>query len=323
MTTTTRERPVTRPAAHGPQTIATPRRPRFRLTDSRFALLLMLPAAAFLAAFVAWPLVQFVYNSFFKYNPIAGSPHTFVGFRNYVQALTSADFGNSALRTVAYTLIVVTLEFVLGLTVALLFSGLGNRSRIFRTIFLYPLMIAPIVAGLLWRFLLIDNSGIINQLLYEAHIISSPNQIQWLSDPNIALFSVALPDVWLTTSFITLVLFAGLQNVPGDIIEAARLDGARYPTLLARIILPQLRPVIAVALIVRGVDAARAFDVIVVQTNGGPQNSTNVLSLLVYNTQIANGNPGLASAMGTIYLIAMMAIAIIAVVTIWRPGSEN
>ena len=139
-------------------------------------------------------------------------------------------------------------------------------------------MIAPIVAGLLWRFLLIDNSGIVNQLLYEAHIISSPNQIQWLSDPNIALFSVALPDIWLTTSFISLVLFAGLQNVPGEIIEAARIDGARYPTLLFRIILPLLRPVIAVALIVRGVDAARAFDTIVVQTNGGPQNSTNVLS---------------------------------------------
>ena len=144
-----------------------------------------------------------------------------------------------------------------------------------------------------------------------------------MSNPDIALFSVALPDIWLTTSFISLVLFAGLQNVPGEIIEAARIDGARYPTLLLRIILPLLRPVIAVALIVRGVDAARAFDTIVVQTNGGPENSTNVLSLLVYNTQIANGNPGLASAMGTIYLIAMMIVAIIAVLTIWRPGSDH
>jgi multiple sugar transport system permease protein len=327
MTATTPERPVTRPAAPGRPPAAAPSAPqarkRFRLNDGRFALLLMLPAALFLAAFVAWPLIQFVGNSFFHYNPIAGSPRTFVGFSNYTRALSSPDFANSAGRTVAYTALVVTLEFVLGLTVALLFSGLGNRSRIFRTIFLYPLMIAPIVAGLLWRFLLIDNSGIVNQLLYEAHIISSPNQIQWLSNPDIALFSVALPDIWLTTSFISLVLFAGLQNVPGEIIEAARIDGARYPTLLLRIILPLLRPVIAVALIVRGVDAARAFDTIVVQTNGGPENSTNVLSLLVYNTQIANGNPGLASAMGTIYLIAMMIVAIIAVLTIWRPGSDH
>jgi multiple sugar transport system permease protein len=284
---------------------------------------MMLPAAAFLAVFVAWPLAQFVGNSFFRYQPIGNGPHTFVGLANYVEALTSPAFANSAWRTVAYTIIVVFFEFALGLIVALLFSALGNKSRVFRTIFLYPLMIAPIVAGLLWRFLLIDNSGIVNQLLFEAHLTSVPDQIQWLSDPNIALLSVALPDIWLTTSFISLVLFAGLQNIPGDIIEAARIDGARYPTLLLRIVIPLLRPVIAVALIVRGVDAARAFDVIVVQTNGGPQNSTETMSLLVYNTQISDGNPGLASAMGTIYLVAMMIVAVIAVLAIWRPGSDN
>ena len=119
-------------------------------------------------------------------------------------------------------------------------------------------MIAPVVAGLLWRFLLIDNFGIVNQLLFEWGLIESPDQIQWLSDPDIALFSVALPDIWLTTSFITLVLFAGLQNIPGDVVEAARIDGANYWRLLVSVIIPLLRPVIAVALIVRGIDAARA-----------------------------------------------------------------
>jgi multiple sugar transport system permease protein len=114
-----------------------------------------------------------------------------------------------------------------------------------------------------------------------------------------------------------------LQNIPGDVLEAARLDGARYPTMLFRIVIPLLRPVIAVALIIRGVDAARAFDTIVVMTDGGPQSSTQVLSLLVYNTQIQNGQPGLASAMGTIYLVAMLVVAIVAVLTIWRPGSDS
>ncbi|WP_458933149.1 carbohydrate ABC transporter permease, partial [Enterococcus faecium] len=83
--------------------------------------------------------------------------------------------------------------------------------------------IAPVVAGLLWRFLLIDNFGIVNELLTRVGILSDPGQIAWLSDPRIALFSVAVPDIWLTTSFITLVLFAGLQNIPGDVIEAARI----------------------------------------------------------------------------------------------------
>ncbi|MDQ4502862.1 sugar ABC transporter permease [Sinomonas sp. ASV322] len=283
----------------------------------------MLPAGAFLAVFIGWPLLQFVIDGFFKIAPIAGGPREFVGFGNYVRLFQDADFIDAAWRTVLYAVIVVTLEFVLGLAVALLFSALGNASRVFRTVFLYPLMIAPIVAGLLWRFLLIDNFGIVNELFTRVGVLHSSTDIQWLSNPNIALFSVAIPDIWLTTSFITLVLFAGLQNIPGDLIEAARIDGARYSTILFRILLPLLRPVIAVALIVRGIDAARAFDVILIQTNGGPQSSTETLSLLIYRTMVRFGDPGLASAMGTVYLIAMLAVAVAAILSIWRPGSEE
>ena len=294
-----------------------------RVTDRRFALFLMAPAALFLAAFVLWPLIRFVSNGFYEISPIAGGPRTPVGLENFIEAFSSASFQGAAWRTIVYTLIVVTLEFTIGLIVALIFASLGSRSAVFRTVFMYPLMIAPVVAGLLWRFLLIDNFGILNQLLYEMGILQSPDQIRWLSDPNIALFSVALPDVWLTTSFITLVLFAGLQNVPGELIEAARLDGARFPTRLFRIIIPLLRPVIAVALIVRGIDAARAFDIILIQTNGGPQESTTTLSLLIYRTMTRYGDIGLASAMGTIYLIAMLVIASVAIFAIWRPGADR
>lgn len=298
------------------------RPPRRALTDRRFAALLMVPAALFLAAFVGWPLLQFVGDSFFEIDPIAGS-REFVGLGNYATAFGSPDFLNASWRTLVYTIVVVTLEFVLGLGVALLFTALGDASRVFRTIFLYPLMIAPIVAGLLWRFLLIDNFGIVNEVLSRVGILSSPGQIAWLSDPSIALFSVAIPDIWLTTSFVTLVLFAGLQNIPGDVIEAARLDGARYPAILFRIVIPLLRPVIAVALILRGIDAARAFDVILIQTNGGPQQSTETMSLLIYRTMIRFGDPGLASAMGTVYLVVMLTVALVAILTIWRPGGES
>ncbi len=286
-----------------------------RITDRRFAALMMVPAAAFLLAFVAWPLVRFVTNGFFEISPIAGGPREFVGFDNFAAAFSSPAFQGASWRTALYTVIVVALEFTIGLAVALLFASLGGRSTIFRTIFMYPLMIAPVVAGLLWRFLLIDNFGIINELLGI--------EVGWLSDPKIALFSVALPDVWLTTSFITLVLFAGLQNVPGDVIEAAKLDGARFSTMLFRIIIPLLRPVIAVALIVRGIDAARAFDIILIQTNGGPQESTTTLSLLIYRTMTRYGDIGLASAMGTVYLISMLVIASVAILVIWRPGART
>jgi multiple sugar transport system permease protein len=300
-----------------------PGRSRSRLSDRTFAALLMAPAAIFLGVFVAWPLVRLIIDSFFEISPIAGGPREFVGFGNYSDALHSDAFTSAALRTVAYTGIVVSLEFVLGLAAALLFSMLGKRSSIFRTVFLYPLMIAPVVAGLLWRFLLIDNFGIVNELLSRVGLMSSADSIGWLSNPDIALFSVAIPDIWLTTSFMTLILFAGLQNIPGDVLEAARIDGASSLSMLFRIILPLLRPVIAVALIVRGVDAAKAFDIILIQTKGGPDNASQTLSLLIYQTMIRFREPGLASAMATMYLVTMLLIAMVAVWFIWRPGTDQ
>ena len=283
----------------------------------------MAPAALFLAAFVAWPLIRLGVDSLYNISPFVNGPRTFVGIGNYQKALASSTFRDTATRTVFYTIIVVTLEFVLGLGTALVFSALGRRSSVFRTIFMYPLMIAPVVAGLLWRFLLIDSVGIVNHLLAEAHILGSPDAISWLSDPNLVLFSVSIPDIWLTTSFMSLILFAGLQNIPGEIIEAAMLDGAKAFTMLFRIILPLLRPVIAVALIVRGIDAAKAFDIILIQTQGGPQNASTTLSLLIYRTMVRFGEPGLASAMSTMYLVVMLAVAAVAVATIWRPGAQS
>jgi multiple sugar transport system permease protein len=292
------------------------------MTDGQFAALLMAPAAVFLAVFVAWPVVKLFIDSFFDVDPMAGTS-SFVGVGNYVDALTSSEFQAASVRTVIYTLMVVTFEFTLGLATALLFHTLGKGSDIFRTIFLYPLMIAPVVAGLLWRFLMIDNFGIVGSLLAQVGILNDPNQIGWLSNPNIVLFSVAIPDIWLTTSFMTLVLFAGLQNLPGDVIEAARLDGIGGWKLLTRVMLPLLRPVIAVALIVRGVDAAKAFDIILIQTNGGPEQASTTLSLLIYQTMVRFGEPGLASAMSVLYLIVMLTVSVVAITTIWRPGKDT
>ena len=294
-----------------------------RMKDRAFALAMMAPAALFLGAFVLWPLVKLVIDSFFDISPIAGGPRTFIGLDNYRQALHSSDFTHAAVRTIEYTAIVVTAEFLLGLAAALLFSMLGQRSSVFRTFFLYPLMIAPIVAGLLWRFLLIDNIGMVNELLSRVGLGSSADAIGWLSNPHIVLFSVAIPDIWLTTSFMTLVLFAGLQNIPAELIEAARIDGAGAWRMLTRIILPLLRPVIAVALIVRGIDAPKAFDIILIQTKGGPDNASQTLSLLIYQTMVRFREPGLASAMATMYLVAMLVVAVVAVWFIWRPGAEQ
>jgi multiple sugar transport system permease protein len=281
--------------------------------------LLMLPAALFMAVFIAWPLYRLGHDSLFKSDPLAGT-NLYVGLGNFRSALRSPEFRGAAERTAIYTVFVVLAELLLGLATALLFNALGRRSAPLRTLFLYPLMIAPLVAGLLWRYLLIDNFGIVNELLARVGILSSPDDVSWLSDTHLVLFSVAVPDIWLTTSFMSLVLFAGLQNISPELLEAARIDGANGLQRLWFVILPLLRPVIAVAVIVRGIDAARAFDVIVIQTNGGPQEKSTTLSLLIYNTMVRFGEPGLASAMSILYLLALLAVAAVALLTIWRPG---
>jgi multiple sugar transport system permease protein len=295
---------------------------RRSISDRLFATLLIAPAALFLAVFIGWPVVKLVHDSFYDIIPLAGTKR-YIGLGNYRNAIHSPEFTGAAGRTALYTLIVVTLELAFGLATALLFNALGKRSRILRTFFLYPLMIAPIVAGLLWRFLLLDNIGIVNEVLSRVGILHTPDAISWLSDPNIVLFSVGLPDIWLTTSFMSLVLFAGLQNIPAELIEAARIDGATARQRFQWVVLPLLRPVIAVAVIVRGIDAARAFDVILIQTNGGPQERSETLSLLIYQTMVRYGEPGRASAMSVMYLGVMLFVAAAGLLTIWRPGRSR
>ncbi|MGS2619771.1 carbohydrate ABC transporter permease [Micromonospora sp. LZ34] len=292
------------------------------LSDAGYATLLAAPAAVVLLALVGWPLVKLAVDSLYTGSGLGDGRH-FTGLGNYVTALTDPGIRAAAGRTLAYTAIVVAAELLLGLVMALLFHRLGPKARILQTVFLYPLMIAPVVAGLLWRFLMIDNVGIINELLSRVGLLDSPGDVSWLSDPDLVLFSVALPDIWLTTSFMTLVLYAGLQAIPPDLYEAARLDGARGLRLLVSVTLPLLRPVIAVALIIRGVDAARAFDVILVQTDGGPQSASETLSLTIYKTMVSYNDPGTAAATSTLFMIVMMLVAMVAVLTIWRPGRES
>lgn len=281
------------------------------------------PALLFMIIFVGGPIAQFVYNSFFDFSPIAGGSRVFVGFDNYLALGENERFWAASWRTLAYGLLVVTVELMVGLFVAIMFSTLGKKSRTLRLIFSYPLMVAPIVAGILWKFILVENFGIANELIFTLGFSSERNAINWLSDPEIALISVAVADIWLTTSFVALVLYAGLQNISPEMLEAAWIDGANFRQMITRIVIPLLRPVIAVVLIIRGIDALRAFDVILVQTDGGPQFSTTTLSLLTYRTLTRYGEPGLGSAMGVVFLLGCLILALLAIKFIWAPGKGD
>jgi multiple sugar transport system permease protein len=288
--------------------------------DRRFAVMLMAPAAVFLLLFIGYPLLRLFIDSLYDVTLLFPADRDFVGLQNYIDALTSERVRGAAGRTAAYTLIALTAEFTLGFGVALIFDAFRRRSDWARAVFIFPLMIPPVVAGLLWRFLLIDDFGIVNELLVRIGLLDSRNDIGWLSDTSIVLFSVAIPDIWLTTSFVALVAYAGLQALPGDLLEASRIDGAGPWQTFWRIKVPLLRPVIAVVLIIRGIDAARAFDVILIQTGGGPQFASEVLSLHIYREMIRYGSLGYSSAIATLFLLAMVAVAIAGFFFIWRPG---
>jgi len=291
------------------------------MTEKRFVYFMLLPAALFLGLLVAYPVCLLVYNSFFKVDLISPELRSWVGFGNYYTALTSDRLQQSAFRTLQYSLFALFFEFLFGFCAALLFNAIAGHSRWHRTIFALPLMVPPIVAGLLWRFLLVGNIGILNYGLTDLGLISSPESVQWLSDTNIVIYAVSFADIWLTTSFVALVSYAGLTNIPKEMLEAARLDGANALKRFWHVTLPMMRPVLAVVVIVRGVDAAKTFDLIWIQTQGGPDHQSEVFSMNIYQRMVRYGDLGLASASATLFLMVMVILAVVAYWRIWRPAN--
>lgn len=292
------------------------------MTERRFVLLMLSPAVLFLGLLVAYPVVLLVYNSFFDVKLIDPSSRVWVGLANYADALSSSRILESSIRTIKYAMFALVFEFIFGFGAALLFSAIASRSRWHRTIFALPLMISPIVAGLLWRFLLVGDIGILNHGLVALGIIPDPGAIRWLSDTDIVIYSVSFADIWLTTSFVALVSYAGLTNIPKDLIEAARIDGANALKRFWHVTLPLMRPVIAVVVIVRGIDALKTFDLIWIQTQGGPRQASEVLSMNIYQRMVRYGDLGEASAVATLFLLFMVGLAGLAYWKIWRPSHD-
>ena len=292
------------------------------MSERRFVLLMLAPAAIFLGLLVAYPMALLVYNSFFQVKLIDPSGRVWVGLANYFDALTSPRIFDSAVRTLKYAGFALVFEFLFGFGAALLFSVIAARSRWHRTIFALPLMISPIVAGLLWRFLLVGNIGVLNYGLTALGIIADPGAIKWLSDTDIVIYSVSFADIWLTTSFVALVSYAGLTNIPKDLLEAARIDGATALKRFWHVTLPLMRPVIAVVVIVRGIDALKTFDLIWIQTQGGPRQASEVLSMNIYQRMVRYGDLGQASATATLFLVFMICLASLAYWKIGRPSHD-
>lgn len=284
-------------------------------------LLFFLPGAVFMILFLVVPIIQMVYNSFFNYR--LGGEREFIGLANYVKTFTSSSFLKPLRNTAVFTVVAVLSELLLGMALALLFSRPFPGNKALRSFVLTPLMIAPIVAGLVWKLMLNTQFGIVNTLLVRFGVIGNVNDIMWLADPKISLYACCIADIWLTTPFMMLMLLAGLNGLDGSVLEASSIDGAGSLQQFFRIKLPGIMPVLLTAVSIRTVDAARSFDVIWVMTQGGPRNASELLSITIYRTLVRFNDVGYASAIAIVFLLLLLVFALLFMRDMWKPGKEH
>ncbi|MCD7036349.1 sugar ABC transporter permease [Metabacillus sp. GX 13764] len=294
-----------------------------KIRHGALSAMFFMPAGLFMLIFLVYPIFLLVKNSFFQADLLNPAAAKFVGLANYTATLSSSRFLAALWNTVVYIFFAVGAEFLIGLILALLLSSAFKGSQLIRTVLLSPLMIAPLVSGLIWKFMLNDQFGIINWTLYKIGILRSPHQILWLSDSRFSIFSTIMADIWLTTPFMMLVLLAGIQGISKSLYEAAEIDGASKWEKFRYITVPALMPVASVALLIRIIDAARTFDIVWVLTQGGPGFSSEVLSTYMYKTLTRYGQVGQSSAMAVIFIVLLLLISAFFVTKIWSPQKKH
>ena len=292
-----------------------------RLISRKTLLLFFLPGAIFMGAFLIYPIITMVADSFFEVG-ITGDK-TFVGLENYIRAFTAGGFLKQLKNTLLYIVIAVSIETAIGLLFALFFELNYKGSKIIRSLMMAPLMIAPLVAGLTWKLMMSSSFGIVNELLAKIGILSSSRDILWLADEKWSLLACCIADIWLTTPFMMLMILAGLQGLDSSMLEAAKMDGASLLQQVFSIKLPVIKPVLLTALSVRIIDAARTFDIIWAMTEGGPNSSSETLSIIIYKTLTRYSDVGYASAMAVVFIAVLVIFTLVFMQSLWNPKKKN
>jgi ABC-type sugar transport systems, permease components len=273
--------------------------------DKHLKYWLFIPAMTVLIAMTIVPFLFSLATSFTDYKATNPDHWRFIGLDNYIRAVSDKEIQTSFLNTLIYVGASVALEFVLGLIIALLLNRQMRGITVIRMVFLLPMMATPVAVGLMWRWLLNTDFGLLNYYLMEWFGIQGPN---WLGDSALAMPTVILVDVWQWTPFMTLSLLAGMQALSDEPLEAASIDGASAWQKFWFVVLPQLRSIILVVLVIRVIDAFKSFDVVWTLTNGGPGVSTELLSLRVYRIAFKYWETGYASAVSWLFLILVMVV---------------
>jgi multiple sugar transport system permease protein len=266
--------------------------------------LFILPAIVITAACLALPLGRGVQISLTNLDFIKNTK-SFVGLANYAKALSDVDFYMALVRNIIYVVVVVAFNFVIGLGMALVCNQRFAGNKVFRAVIVFPMLLIPTAAAVLWRFLYNYDLGLINKLLGLFRLRS----VNWLGDTRFALMSIVITDIWAWTPWMFLILLAGLEGLPQEPLEAARIDGATGWSLLRLVILPMLRPITRVAVSLKAIETFRTFDYVFVMTRGGPGSSSDILSTFIYKTAFKNLQYGYSTALSLIVLVVLAGLS--------------
>jgi multiple sugar transport system permease protein len=290
---------------------------------NKFLLAMLLPALLFLLLTRVLPLFYSVQLSFFHYQLTDPSATRFIGGENYSDLLQDPDFWDSIQTTLIYTFGVLIVELVAGLAIANLLDRKMRLKNVVIAIMIAPMIVTPVVAGILWRIIFHTDYGIVNNWLRLAGIIAYADSILWLSDAKLALPTVMFVDIWQWTPFVALILLAGLESLPKAPFESAMIDGANPWQIFTRIKLPLLKPFIGAALVLRFMDAFKVFDTIWVMTGGGPGRATEVVSLTAVKTAFRYFKFGQGGAIVVVLLLMLMfgSFAFIRIFRVWHQES--
>jgi multiple sugar transport system permease protein len=271
-----------------------------------FLILLGAPAVLYVLAVAGLPLAQGIAFSLYDYSLLKPDRSSFVGLDNYVALWTDPAARNSLIVTFIFTIAAVTLEFVLGLALALLLWRDSLFHRICLAILLIPVTVTPVVVGLVFRALLAADYGMIGY--FAARWGLSPPR-GYFGDPDTALGALVAVDTWQWVPFMALILLAGLKSLPTDVLEAAEADGATAGQRFRIIVMPMLLPAIFLALVIRTMDAFRVFDIVFATTHGGPAGATDVLMIYGVKQGLEFFNIGFASAIANTMIVCIALIS--------------
>ncbi|MBZ0296482.1 MAG: sugar ABC transporter permease [Anaerolineae bacterium] len=282
---------------------------RRQVSDQTIVRLFIMPTLILLIVINIFPLFYSLYLSFTDYSVIANKPPEWVGLENYQKILTKElpRYWHNFVVTGSYALLSVGLQVVIGFSLAMLLREKFKGSGFVTTLILIPMMLSPVVVGLFWKLIFDPSKGIFNYFLYPGNPSAGP---EWLANPQLALWAIVIVDVWMWSPFVMLLCLSGLSAIPDYLYEAAAIDRASPWFQFWRITLPQVAPLLLIAVLFRTIEAFKAFDLVMGLTGGTPGDATETVAVRIYREAfLGKFNTGESSALAYIVLVIIIAVS--------------